>query len=71
MADYRRYKTETLERMYSKALAESVSAAEAVDRNSGWGDGFRKVHLMPGLRRWEKASERVKAIREELNRRKK
>lgn len=66
MADYSRYKTETLKRMreaaWEKYLAENSKPA------GNWGDGMRLTKL-PQCKAWERAKERYESICEELKRR--
>lgn len=63
MADYTRYKTETLERMLS--AAETKLYKETMRPAGNWGDGMRKSKL-PSISAWERARERVGAIKAEL-----
>ena len=69
MADYSRYKTETLEKMKDKAW-EKYYAETTKDRGR-WGDGFRNISKLPALQlsSWEKARERYEAICKELKKR--
>ena len=66
MADYRRYKTETLEKMLAKAWAKYKKEIEKP--GEGWGAGMRKSRLCEykGL---DKARDRYDAIRAELRKR--
>lgn len=67
MADYSRYKTETLEKMRDKAWEKYH--AETSKPHGNWGDGMRLAKL-PSLSSWEKARERYDGICKELERRK-
>lgn len=67
MADYSRYKTETLERM--KETAWEKYLAEASKPAGNWGDGMRLAKL-PSFKAWERAKERYEAICAELDKRK-
>lgn len=68
MADYTRYKTETLKKMQEKAWEKYKAETEKPQGN--WGDGMRLAKL-PTLTTWEKARERYYAITAELDRRRK
>ncbi|PWM24740.1 MAG: hypothetical protein DBX40_06315 [Clostridiales bacterium] len=68
MADYSRYKTETLVKMRDRAYEKYC--AETTKPQGNWGDGMRLAKL-PTLSAWEKARERYFAIDAELKRRKK
>lgn len=68
MADYSRYKTETLKKMESAAWDKYY--ALTLKPSGNWGDGMRRTRL-PSLKSWERARERYYAIRAELERRKK
>lgn len=68
MADYTRYKTETLNKMRDKAWDKYY--AETSKPHGEWGDGMR-LSKLPSLSAWEKARERLNAIDAELQRRKK
>ncbi len=63
MADYSRYKTETLERMRDKAWEKYKYENSKPFGN--WGDGMRLAKL-PENKAWERAKERYEAICEEL-----
>lgn len=67
MADYTRYRTETLERMREAAFERY--RAELMKPDDGWGSGFRhwKLREYKGL---ERAQARYDAICAELKRRK-
>jgi len=67
MADYSRYKTDTLIRMRDKAYEKYMQ--ECAKPLDGWGSGMRKTHLS-NYRQWERAKERYEAICAELKRRK-
>lgn len=67
MADYSRYKIETLEKMKEKAWEKY--STETAKRQGNWGDGMR-LSKLPTLSSWEKARERYYAICAELDRRK-
>ena len=66
MADYSRYKTETLlcmkERAWQKYYVETIKSGE------GWGAGMRKSRLCD-YKAWERAKERYDASCQELKRR--
>lgn len=67
MADYSRYKTETLIKMREKAYDKYY---ELTIKPSGtWGDGMR-LSKLPQHKKWERAKERLDAIDAELERRK-
>ena len=66
MADYSRYKTETLKKMLDKA--EEKLYQETMKPSGNWGDGMRLAKL-PSITSWERAKERVSAIKDELKRR--
>ena len=68
MADYSRYKTETLEKMRGQAYSKYYQ--EAIKPVGNWGDGMRKSRLT-GNRAYEKAVERLEAIDTELAKRRK
>ncbi len=68
MADYGRYKTETLERM--REAAWEKYSAEASKPAGSWGDGMRLAKL-PQCKAWERARERYIAICAELEKRRK
>lgn len=68
MADYTRYKTETLKKM--EAAAWEKYQALTLKPSGNWGDGMRHSKL-PSLKSWEKARERYYAIKAELERRRK
>lgn len=67
MADYSRYKTETLEKMRSAAWEKYY--AETTKPCGNWGDGMR-LSKLPEHKAWERAKERYEAICAELKRRK-
>lgn len=67
MADYTRYKTETLKKMQSAAWEKY--AAETAKPCGDWGDGMRLSKLPQG-KAYERARDRYYAITAELNRRK-
>ena len=66
MADYSRYKTETLEKMRSAAWEKYYS--ETIKPSGNWGDGMR-LSKLPEHKAWEKAKQRYDAICAELERR--
>ena len=66
MADYSRYKLETLKKMLEKA--EEKYYAETMKPKGNWGDGFRLARLH-GIAAWERASDRVAALKQEILRR--
>lgn len=55
MADYSRYKTETLEKMRSKAFDKYYELT--IKPSGNWGDSIKE---------WERAKERLDAIEKEL-----
>ena len=67
MADYSRYKTETLEKMRNTAWEKYH--AETVKPSGNSGHGMRLAKL-PQCKAWERAKERYEAICEELKKRK-
>lgn len=67
MADYSRYKTETLLKMKDKAYDKYCEAT--MNPVGNWGDGMR-LSKLPSISSWEHAKERYDAICEELERRK-
>lgn len=67
MADYSRYKTETLEKMKDKAWEKY--RLETIKPIGNWGDGMRLSRL-PKCRAWERAKERYDTICKELKKRK-
>lgn len=68
MADYSRYKTETLKKMRDRAYEKyCVETSKSI---GNWGDGMR-LSKLPTASAWEKAGERYYAICEELKRRNK
>lgn len=66
MADYSRYKTETLKRM--KIAAKEKYEAETMRSGEVWGAGMRKAKLCD-YKSWERARERYLAICNELEKR--
>lgn len=66
MADYSRYKTETLEKMRLSAWEKYYS--ETIKPCGNWGDGMR-LSKLPEHKAWEKAKQRYDAICAELERR--
>jgi hypothetical protein len=66
MADYSRYKTETLKKMREKAFKAYYDATTKPCGN--WGDGMRLAKL-PSITSWERAKSRYDAICAELERR--
>lgn len=67
MADYSRYKTETLIKMKDKAWDKYYSLT--IKPSGNWGDGMR-LSKLPQNKEWEKAKEKYDAIENELNKRK-
>jgi hypothetical protein len=67
MADYSRYKTETLNKMREKAYEKYY--AETIKPCGNWGDGMRLSKLR-SISAWEKAANRLNEIDAELERRK-
>lgn len=68
MADYSRYKTETLKKM--KVAAWEKYQALTLAPSGNWGDGMR-LSKLPSQKSWERARERYYAIQAELERRRK
>lgn len=66
MADYSRYKTETLKSMASKAFDKYY--AETIKPIGKWGDGMR-LSKLPSVTKYERAKERYEAICKELKKR--
>lgn len=66
MADYSRYRTETLINMKDKAWEKYYNLT--IKPTGNWGDGMR-LSKLPQNKEWEKAKERYDAIEEELKRR--
>lgn len=66
MADYSRYKTETLKSMASKAFDKYYS--ETTRSIGNWGDGMR-LSKLPSITKYEIAKERYEAICKELKKR--
>lgn len=66
MADYSRYKTETLLKMKDTAWEKYV--AETEKTSGGWGDGMR-LSKLPKLSSWERARSRYYGIVAELKNR--
>lgn len=66
MADYSRYKTETLKKMRERAYEKY--STETMKPHGNWGDGMRLAKL-PSLSTWNKARERLNEIDKELKRR--
>lgn len=70
MADYSRYKTETLEKMRDKAFNKYYElTTDSGFSNLGWGAGMR-LSKLPQDKEWEKAKERLDVIDKELEKRK-
>lgn len=67
MADYSRYKTETLEKMREKAYDKYYELT--LKPSGNWGDGMR-LSKLPQHKAWERAKERLDAIDAELEKRK-
>ena len=66
MADYARYKTETLQKMHDRAYGRYIELSGTPCGN--WGDGMRRVKL-PSVTAWEQVRNRCKAIADEIERR--
>lgn len=66
MADYSRYKTETLTKMKNAAWEKYYNLTIA--SNGNWGDGMR-LSKLPQHKEWEKAKERYDNIEKELEKR--
>lgn len=66
MADYTRYKTETLRKMLDAAWEKYYAATTKPAGN--WGDGMRLAKL-PQNRAYERAKDRYYAIKAELQQR--
>lgn len=66
MADYRRYKTETLKKM--RVAAWEKYYAETMKPCGNWGDGMR-LSKLPQNKTWERAKARYEAICVELEKR--
>lgn len=69
MADYSRYKTETLMQMREKAYDRYYDLTTRQSAADNWGNGMRLARL-PQEKAWERAKERYDAIEAELKRRK-
>lgn len=63
MADYSRYKTETLKKMRDKAYDKYYKLT--IKPSGNWGDGMR-LSKLPQEKAWERAKERLDAIEKEL-----
>lgn len=70
MADYTRYKTETLCKMLEKAQTDYHNALERFDQLNGWGAGMRRVHCDLGIKKCDRLQARITAMKAELNARK-
>lgn len=68
MADYSRYKNETLKKMHEKA--EEKYFQENAKPCGNWGDGMR-LSKLPSISAWEKAKQRLDDINAEIAKRKK
>lgn len=66
MADYSRYKLETLWKMRERA--QEKYEQEVMKPVGNWGDGMRLAKL-PSVKSYERAKERLDAINEEIRRR--
>ena len=66
MADYSRYKLETLKKMRERA--QEKYAKEVMKPIGNWGDGMR-LSKLPSLVSFERAKERLDAIEKEIKRR--
>lgn len=66
MADYAKYKTETLQKMHDRAFDRYIELCKKPCGN--WGDGMRKSRL-PSATAWEQSRNRCKAIADEIERR--
>ena len=65
MADYGRFKTETLKKMREKAYEKYCYETTKQSSADNWGNGMRLSRL-PQEKAWEKARERLDAIDREL-----
>lgn len=68
MADYSRYKTETLRKMRNEAQIRYDIETRKTDRSDQWGAGMRYAKL-PQNKAWEKACDRLRSIEAELDKR--
>ena len=66
MADYSRYKLETLKKMRERALEKYEQ--EVMRPIGNWGDGMR-LSKLPSVAGYERAKERLDAIDKEIQRR--
>ena len=66
MADYSRYKLETLRKMRERA--QEKYEQEVMRPVGNWGDGMRLAKL-PSITGYERAKERLDAINKEIRRR--
>ena len=66
MADYSRYKLETLRKMRDRA--QEKYEYEVMKPVGNWGDGMRLAKL-PSITGYERAKERLDAINREIRRR--
>lgn len=66
MADYTRYKLETLQKMRERA--QEKYEQEVMKPVGNWGDGMRLAKL-PSITGYERAKERLDAINQEIRRR--
>lgn len=69
MADYSRYKTDTLHKMLEKVQTDYRNALERFDQLNGWGAGMRRVHCDLGIKKCDRLHRKISAIREELAKR--
>ncbi len=65
MADYSRYKTETLKKMRESAYEKYCYETTKPTSADNWGNGMRLAKL-PQQKAWERARERLYAIDREL-----
>lgn len=66
MADYSRYKLETLQKMRDRA--QEKYDQEVIKPVGNWGDGMRLAKL-PSITGYERAKERLDAINKEIQKR--
>ncbi|MBQ2917095.1 MAG: hypothetical protein IJE59_02835 [Clostridia bacterium] len=66
MADYSRYKTETLIKMKEKSWEKYYNLT--ITPSGNWGDGMR-LSKLPQNKEWEKTKEKYDAIERELKQR--
>lgn len=68
MADYSRYKTETLQKMQNAAYEAYCRETMKKSRGDEWGAGMRLAKL-PEHKAWDRARERYEGITAELDKR--